>query len=181
MSDHGINLLQDQKKKGAVTPLLKRLLLLRLISIFILFGVGLLSVILSIFITLSPLPQLQEEENNLKNQLEYYKIDINKITFINERANYIRGLIQKRHQPDRKLELIQENMPSGVRMDEIVLNDKSYTIKFSSTNLSLLDELANSIAALTGPGKQFSKIFFTSVTSSTFDQNFVMTLDLLAI
>ncbi len=181
MSDHGINLLQDQRKSKSITPLLKRLFLLRLISIFILFGVGLLSVVLSIFITLSPLPQLQEEEANLKSQLEYYSLDINKLAFINERSNFIRGIIQKRSQPQRKLELIQEKIPSGVKLDEIILNNKTYTIKFSSTNLSLLDELANSIVSLTGPGKQFSKLFLTSISSSSLDQNFVMTLDLLAI
>lgn len=181
MSEHGINLLQDQRKSKSLTPLLKRLFLLRMISIFILFGVGLISVVLSIFITLSPLPQLQEEEASLKTQLEYYNLDINKLAFINERANYIRGLLQKRSQPERKLELVQEKIPSGVKLEEIILNEKTYTLKFSSTNLSLLDDMADSIAGLTGPGKQFSKIFLTSVTSSSLDQNFVMTLDLLAI
>lgn len=181
MSDHGINLLHDQHKSKAITPILKRLFILRLISTFILFGVGLFSVVLSVFITLSPLPQLQEEEANLKTQLEYYNLDINKLAFINERANYIRGIIQKRSQPERKLALIQEKIPSGVTLEEIILNNKTYTIKFSSTNLSLLDELTNSISGLTGPGKQFSRLFFTSITSSSLDQKFVMTLDLLAI
>lgn len=177
----GINLIainKDDKQRSLIGG---RLRIFRLSAIALLFCVGALSVIISILIVFSPLPQLREEEEKARNNLSVFRLDINKLAFVNDRGDSIRQVLKSRNSYDKKLSIIKSKMPADVVFDGMTLVKKRYTLSFSSNNLSSLDELLNSIVVTTGKSRDFSKAYLTSLSVETEKHSFVMVVDLLAV
>jgi hypothetical protein len=183
MSSNGINLLVDRRNVRPLAPLKRRLRIFRLSAIAILFGVGAASVILSVLILLSPLPQLKRDEQKARDDLAAYRIDINKLAFINDRGDGIRQIISKRSSYDKKLDVIESKMPAGVSFDGLTIVRKNYTLRFSSTNLASLNELLDSIVSITGTarGRDFSRVYLTSLSTDEEKMRFVLVIDLLTV
>lgn len=181
MSNKGINLIKTEKDTKKLSPIRGRLWIFRLISMLLLFGVGLASVIVTILIAYSPLPELQKIEAEERSNLSQYNIDINKVVFVNERGDSIREILKNRNSYDAKLNYIKEVVPSGVAFEGFTLEDKRYTLRFSSRNLESLDSLVDSIVNASGKDKQFLRVFQSSLSVDVERSNFVLVVDLLAV
>lgn len=181
MSSKGINLAVDSRKFKPIAPLKGRLRILRFGAMAILFIVGVSSVILSILIVFSPLPRLQDDEQKARRDLSAYRIDINKLAFINDRGDGIRQILKKRSYYDKKLDAIKNKLPAGVTLDGLTIVKKSYTLKFSSNNLASLDEFLNSIVTVTGGGREFLRVYLTSLSVDEDKNRFVLIVDLLTV
>ena len=175
----GINLVTDKKSVKSVSIIKDRLKILRISSMAILFFVGASSVIISILIVFSPLPQLRRDEERLKTKLTVFQPDIYKLAFINNRGDSIRKVIGQRPTYDKKIEVIENKLPSDVRLDAVTISKRNYTLKVSSKNLESLDILLNNLVDVTGKGKDFLRIYLTSISSDEENQKFILVIDLL--
>jgi hypothetical protein len=177
--NNGINLVTDKRSIKSVSAIKDRLKILRISSMLILFLVGAGSITTSILIVFSPLPQLNKNEKKLKNELSVFQPDIYKLAFINERGNNIRKAISQRPQYDKKIEIIESKLPADVNLDSLSINKKVYTLKFSSKNLGSLDGLLNSLVDSTGKGKDFLRIYLTTISADKDNQKFTLIVNLL--
>ena len=91
----GINLLGFEKKI-TINANLKKLKLLRILGVGLLFGISGLSIILFLFIALSPLPALQDEEKAALNRLAVHHPDIAQLFLINDRVKSGEVILSKR-------------------------------------------------------------------------------------
>ncbi len=181
MSNKGINLVVDNRKNKQLAPLKGKLKIMRLSAMGLLFIVGVSSVILSILIVFSPLPRLQEDEQKAKTNLATYKIEINKIAFINDRGDGIRQILKKRPYYDKKLDVIKNKLPVDVTLDGLTIENKTYTLRFSSNNLASLDQFIDSVVSATGVGKEFLRVYLTSLSVDEDKNRFVLIVDLLTV
>ncbi len=178
---NGINLLVDKRNAKVFMPAKSSIKIFRFGAIGLLFLVGASSVILSILIVFSPLPQLRREEQKARADLAAFKIDMNKLAFINERGDNIRKIIAGRSSYDKKLDIIQSKMQADVVLDGVSIAKKKYTFKFASRNLTSLDELINGLTAITGAGREFLRVNLTSLAVDVENKQFVLVVDLLTI
>lgn len=178
---NGINLLVDKNNLRILTPEKDRLKIFRLGAMGVLFLVGASSVALSILIVFSPLPQLSRDEQKARIDLSAFQVDMNKLAFINDRGDSIRKIIAGRPSYDKKLDIIMSKMQMDVALDEVSIAEKKYTLKFSSKNLTSLNELINSLTAITGKGRDFLRVYLTSLVMDSENKKFVLVVDLLTI
>lgn len=177
--NNGINLATDKRSIKSTSIIKDRLKVLRISSMAMLFIVGAGSVIISILIVFSPLSQLRRDEEKIKTQLSVFQPDIYKLAFINERGDSIRKVISQRPMYDKKIEAIESKLPADVSLETLTINNKTYTLKFSSNNLASLDGLLNNLVGATGKGKDFIRIYLTSISSDKDNQKFTLIVDLL--
>ncbi len=177
---NGINLLVDKRNK-ILAPAKDGLRLLRFGAIGILFVVGASSIIISMLIVFSPLPQLRSAEQKARTELAAFRLDMNKLAFINERGDSIRKIIEKRPSYDKKLDIVQSKMQADVTLEGMSIAKKKYTFKFYSKNLASLDELLNGLTAITGKGRDFQRVYLSSLAIDSEKKSFVLVVDLLTI
>lgn len=175
----GINLLADKRDFKSFSRERDRLKIFRFGAVGLLFAVSISSMIVSILIVFSPLPQLAKQEQEARDKLAALRFDIMKLVFINERGDSIRKILNKRPAYDKKIEIIKSKVPAGVTLDGLTISKKLYSFKFSSTDLALLDELLNNIMAITGKGRDFFRIYLEELSIDGEGKKFVITIDLL--
>lgn len=175
----GINLLVDKRSVKFSTPISNRLNLLRFGAIGILFIVGASSVIFSMLIVLSALPQLQMEEQKAKADLAVFGLAMNKFAFVKERGESIRKIIKQRPYYDKKIEIVENKLQADVSLEALSMSKNKYTFKFYSKNIESLDKVINKLSDVTGNGKDFSQIYLTSLTVNQENKNFVLVVDML--
>jgi len=155
--------------------------MLRFSAVALLFLVGISSIILSIVIVFSPLPQLREEEARVKKVFDTVRDDANKLVFIGKRGDDLRKLISERSIYDRKIDAVLEKMPSDVQIEGMTFKSKTYTFIFTSSNLESLNNTLDIIGGITGKGQEFTRIYLTSITADVGKKKFEMIVDLLSV
>jgi hypothetical protein len=178
---NGINLLSDKRNTSVLMSVKDRLKIFRFIAVVILFVVGASSVIISMLIAFSPLPQLRSEEQKSRADLAAFQVDMNKLEFINERGDSIRKILAARPSYDKKLDIVTSKMQADVVLDGLLIDKKKYTFRFSSKNLMSLDELINSLTGITGKGRDFMRVYLTSLVMDAESKKFVLVVDLFTI
>ena len=175
----GINLVTDRRGVKSISVIKDRLKVLRISSMAMLFFVGAGSVVISILIVFSPLSQLRRDEAKARNELAVFQPDIYKLAFVNDRGDSIRKIIGQRSSYDKKLEVIGSKLPADVSLDSLTINKKNYTLKFSSKNLDSFDGLLDNLVGVTGKGKDFLRVYLTSISTDEVNQKFILIVDLL--
>lgn len=182
MSNYNINLLGEGNHSDKPYDVVsKRARVMRAAGLVILFFAGAFSMILSVLTIFSPLPELRKVELKAKNELDNYKLDIAKLFFINDRTDSIRNILGKRLSYDKKVEIVQGLLPPDVAFEGMKMQNKSYSLKFSSTNLEALDQLLKSLTAITGRKLEFERIYLTMLSINEDRGTFEMVVDLLSV
>src|SRR5256885_552249 len=112
---YGINLLEN-KHKATTKPVSNGLKRLRLVAIGSLFFVSAASIVLFLLIALSPLPQLQRQESESRQQLTHYNSDMLKLAIVNERAGAIGSIVASRPSYDKAIEMLKNKAPAGTEI-----------------------------------------------------------------
>jgi hypothetical protein len=66
-----------------------------------------------------------------------------------------------------------------VDLDSLTIDKKVYTLKFSSKNLDSLDGLLNNLVDSTGKGKDFVRIYLTTISADEDNKKFTLIVNLL--
>ncbi len=168
-----INLLTD-KREGNVPLVFKKQKFLRTIAVLMLFSVSAISIVIFILIALSPLPQLKQEEENLKNNLVEKKADIAKLFIIKERLSVAKSIIDERSNFHSEIEKLQAKMPVGVSVTSIDISDELISVTVSSRSLSLLNTFLDQIISAVTDRKEFSKVSINNLTTSS--ESYLLTI-----
>src|SRR6266581_4030684 len=177
----GINLLENKQLLAgtSATPSGRRLLVVRTIALFLLFGIASFSIIIFLFIALSPLPALQKQEQAARATLSAQHGDVAKLLLVHDRVSGAETILHTRSQFDKVLDEIRKKMPSELAVTGLVIADKTISITVTSKSLAALDTFINNMLTITGKNKNFSELtltnFFIDEGRSVFTLTLTMT------
>jgi Tfp pilus assembly protein PilN len=175
--NEGINLLEPNKNSSPV-GFVRHIQKMRIFVISLLFLVSVFSVILFILVTLSPLPALQRQEEELQQNLLQSKSDITKLALLNERTTAIQSVLNKRASLDQTIGLIEDKLPQDTTFTAIQGDNKSMTITVESTSLQSLDTFMNGIVGYIAARKAFTKITLLDLTNDQTTDEYSATIQL---
>jgi hypothetical protein len=150
----GINLIST-KSQSSFAPFLNRLKVLRFLAIGLLFFVAVCSMILFILISLSPLSALKQQEQTSLSTLAGYHTDIARLMILRERTDSIAGIISKRTDYTKVIDVIRNKLPSDSSITALQVGDKHVSVTISSPSLASVDSFVNGLVSETGINKPF--------------------------
>lgn len=174
--NRGINLVKETKKKTKVVS--KNLILLRFIALFILFGISFFAIVIFLFITISPLPQLQRQEKELTTRLLLKSEMIAKLLIVHDRLQTSDSLITKRSSFAQKISLIKKYLPANVVIDSYSLEKNKISFTVKSSSLALIDRFSQNISESDEIKNQTKEITFSDFTYSATGRSFFITLNM---
>lgn len=174
-----INLLDDKKNK--VLAKTDSLRALRLSAISFLFIVSALSVILFILISLSPLPNLRNQERLAIATLSQYHTDMVKLFWVKERTDTIATFLAKRTSYDKSLEAIQSKLPDGVEVQSLEVEKNTVSLTVSSNSLDLLNTFVSNLTTSVNEKKNFSQITLSSLSLEEDKTKYLVSIILLTL
>jgi hypothetical protein len=173
----GINLLEPNKNTKPA-DLLKKLQVMRIVTVGLLFIISVSSVILFILVTLSPLPALQRQESFLHQTLLSSKSDIVKLALVNTQTTAIQDLLTQRKMLDEPLSLIQNKLTSDMTVTELQADGNRIIISVESPNLQSIDTFLNGIVSYVQEKKTFSKVTMVDLTTDQVNNAYVVSVQL---
>ncbi len=172
----GVNLLKTRQYNFNVPT--DRLGRLRIFAIGLLFIVSVTSIIILILVVLSPLPQLQKQEQNAKSTLSQFHKDMAKFLFVHKRTDSIAGVFSKKENYSQTIEELKTRIPNGVDVREFKITKDDISLTFSSKSLKLLDVLINNVVKFVEEKKEFSKVIIKDMSTQGDTGEFILTLHL---
>lgn len=173
----GINLL-GHKEQTPISPFANRMRLLRGIAVAFLFIVSVSSMILSILIAVSPLPQLQKQEEASLATMGQFHPDIAKLALVNDRANNISQLLASRSNFDQIIELVKNQMPQGIAITSLTMSKNAIALTVSSASLNQLDVFMNNLVRVSQGQKNFSKVTMTDLSIDEEKNLYLLTINI---
>lgn len=175
--NNGINLLDPHNKTESVIAS-KRITAMRFTAIALLFIVSVSSIVLFIMVALSPLPELQRQEQSLRLTLSEQSTDIAKVAVLNDRANAIDSLLKERRSYEELLQLLQAKLPSNVSINALRVLDNSVQVTVESNSLSELDTFIAGLIQYINEKKAFSQLTLSNLSTDNVRNNYSMTINL---
>ena len=173
----GINLLDaNQQTKSGIE--LRKIRFMRLIAVVSLFLVSVASIILFMLVALSPLPQLQQQEQGLRDTLANSKQALAQHALVNERTDEITKILGSRISFDVPLTTIREKLPSNAKVSAIKADSSSIILTVSTPTLESLDSFLNEMIGLVKEKQVFSQIQLSDLATDDGRDNFTMTVTL---
>lgn len=173
----GINLLDPNKNRATIVPI-RRIESMRLIVAVLLFFVSVTSVILFILVAISPLSELQQQEQSLRLRLSQSKSDIAKLAFVNERTTTIDGVIKKRLSLDETMALIQSKLASNAKITAMRADKDTVTLTVQSRSLQSLNDFLNGLSTFVQEKKGFSQVTMSDLTGDETTREYSVTISL---
>src|SRR5688572_7439796 len=115
---NSINLI-GHKEHDTVTPASRKLKIVRAVAVLMLCGVSGAAIILFILIAFSPLPQVQQQEQDALARLASYKPEMTKIAYLDDRMKGIVTILAERNDYGAALNSVVNKMPQGLSMHQI--------------------------------------------------------------
>jgi Tfp pilus assembly protein PilN len=159
MSD--INLIRHSEDKSPT--FLNKVVVLRVLSFVLLFAISFFSITLFILIALSPLPSLQEQEQDAISQLAPLHPKMAKLLMTKERIGHIQNILQKRPEYSEILQQVSQQVPAEAAVDNLKLEGENISLSVSSPSLEHIDSFTGNIMRLNSENKYFSKIKILSL------------------
>lgn len=172
-----INLLDPNKDNNSAKSL-KRLQLMRFFAIGMLFIVSASSIILFMLVSLSPLPELQRQEQALRLNLSESSEEMAKMALLAERTSAIESLLTKRTSYDQILSLLEERLSANAAITSIRVEQETLVVTIESRSLASLDTFLNGVIALVQEQKTFSQVTLSSLSSDNVRNEYSMTVRL---
>lgn len=172
-----INLL-DPNKKNATSAPTKRLQIMRIVAVGMLFIVSVASVILFILVSLSPLPQLKSKEEALRLTLSQSSNDMAKLALVQERATSLEILLKERNQYEGILTMLQEKLPANADITSIRVDQNTMVLTVESRSLASLDSFLNGVIGYVQEKKAFSQVTMSSLATDNVRNEYALTVTL---
>ena len=173
----GINLLGAEQQISAKMGIgSRKLKILRAVAVWMLFGISGASIALFLFIALSPLPTVQQEEQKVLATLSEHHPDIAKLLLINDRIKGSETILAKRTDYEQTLDKIKNQMPIDTSITGLTMNSQEISVTVTSAPLASLDTFLNNLIAATESKKDFSRITLTRFFSNETTRSFSLTI-----
>ena len=172
----GINLLGGERR-GILNKNIRNFQILRIIAVSLLFGISGFSIILFLLIALSPLPSLQQQEQNAKQNIAAYHEDMAQLLVISDRIQGGEAILKKRTNYAEPLVVLRQQMPAGLNVTSILVEDKTISLTVISSSLQVLESFLTNMTSITEEQNVFSKVILSKFFFSEGSQSFSLTLD----
>lgn len=172
-----INLLDPNKDSKSVRSL-KRMQYMRFFAMGMLFLVSVSSIILFMLVSLSPLPELQRQEQALRLTLSQASVDMAKMALVSERTASIEKVLADRTSYDQILALLQERLPNNAEITSIRVDQQVLVVTVESRSLTSLDTFLNGLVGLVQEKKAFSQVTLSTLANDNVRNDYTMTVSL---
>lgn len=173
MNNKTINLLTPEKNDPV---LLKRIQLLRYLSLSFLFIVVVSAISVFFLILSSPLPSLRQQENVALEKLTTLRAKSSRLFLLRDRLAKIDSILRKRPAFEQTFLRIEGQMPGGVSIDRIRLTEKAFTITFSSSSLANINQFIANVQNLRREDALLTTIFLSQLSYSQDLKRYTVTL-----
>lgn len=120
---------------------------LRLSSILLLFGVSASSIVFFILIALSPLPELNKQQENASIILTEMVPDIIKLQLVKDRVNQIQVLDDNRLKYHLILQELDKIRPSDVDLETFTIGEEKLSFSIISSSLSSINSFLTKLSS----------------------------------
>lgn len=172
-----INLLDPNKDSKSIVSQ-KRMQFMRFFAMGLLFLVSVSSIILFMLVSLSPLPELQRQEQELRLTLSQSSNDMAKMALLSERTTSIESLITKRKSYDQTIALLQERLPRNAEITSIRVDQEQLVMTVESKSLNALDGFLNGLIGLVQEKKTFSQVTLSTLANDNVRNDYTMTVSM---
>jgi Tfp pilus assembly protein PilN len=162
--NNDINLL-DYRSKTEAQKESERQKALRKIAVGGLFFVSALSIMIFILIALSPLPELERQQEIASVNLSNSSADIIKLELARERAVSIRELIQKRKKYNEILENLRRMLPANTTFTTMSIEENSINFSVSSSSLFAIDNFMSQLKSQGADQYGYSEIVVSRLSA----------------
>ncbi|HZE87752.1 MAG TPA: PilN domain-containing protein [Methylomirabilota bacterium] len=173
--NRSINLL-GTKSQVPLAPAPRKLRILRLSAVVLLFGISAASISLFFLIAFSPLPTLQKQEQTDLTTLAGYHQNIVKLLLINDRLQTSALLLHKRTNYDQILDRLRSRMPSGLTITAMSMTKDNISVTVTSTSLALLDTFITNLMDAVTAKKDFAQVTLTNLFTESDTHTFNLTI-----
>lgn len=170
-----VNLIGTKEKHEALVPE-KKVQLMRFIAMLMLFSVSTAAVVLFILVALSPLPQLQKQEQSLRSALAGSHTDIGKLQLLDERVTSAGEILKARKQYDEIIAYVLQSMSGDIKITTIRMDKDALTLTVSSRSLASLDTFLNTMTTTRHGVKVFSQIMLNDLITDRESNVYMMSL-----
>ncbi|MBA3724506.1 MAG: hypothetical protein H0W89_06525 [Candidatus Levybacteria bacterium] len=174
----GINLLDANKKNENILPV-RRIHFMRIMAVSMLFVVSVSAVIVFILIALSPLPELQRQEQSLRLNLSNSSADMAKLALLDERTSVITKLLSERTSYDQTIGLLQDTLPDNATISSLRVEGDILVVTVESRSLQALDTFLNGLINYVQEKKGFSQVMLSSLSSDNVSNDYSLTVHLI--
>lgn len=158
----GINLLLNKNKNTRKNQEIIKVL--RITSIVLLFLVAISSVVVFLLKLQSPLTNLQNEERDVLSSISVLHPKVARLFLVSDRIKNISEIISKRPDFEKRIAIILKAVPNDVSLSAFNIDNKNVSITASSTSLSSIGQMLDSLVAMVTNKELFSKINLQGLT-----------------
>ena len=152
---------------------------MRITAVSLLFAVSVSAVIVFILIALSPLPELQRQEQSLRLNLSNSSTDMAKLALLDERTGVIAKLLSERTSYDQTIGLLQDTLPSNATISSLRVEGDILVVTVESRSLQALDTFLNGLIGYVQEKKGFSQVTLSSLSSDNVRNDYSLTVNLI--
>jgi Tfp pilus assembly protein PilN len=155
-----INLLIPEKHNP---ELIKRIKILRVISLSFLFIVVLVAISVFFLVLSSPLPKLRKEESAAVQQLSLLRSKSGKLFLLRERLSRIDNIVNKRQDFNHMIGKIQTTLPADVTIEHLKMNDGLLSVTVNSPSLLPINTFIANMTTLKSEDTLFSSLTLSNL------------------
>lgn len=166
-----INLNIDEHEDSGLK---KKIQTFRVISLGVLTFIVVSAVSLFFLILASPLPELRNQENAAALKLRELRNTSAKHAIIRERLGGIEKIISKRPVLDKIVTQIRSQLPEGVTIDDLRIDEESATVTVSSSSLLSLNSFIEALILIKDNDGTFSSLTLSEVQYDNVDPRYTV-------
>lgn len=131
-----------------------------------------------ILVALSPLPDLQRQEQSLKDTFAQSQNDVIKLSLVDERATAINGILSNRPALDQKIGVIESKLSSDTNVTALQIDGNTMTLTVESPSLQSLDNFISSLSGMVQNKNVFGEVDLTDLSVDTLNNAYSLTLQM---
>lgn len=175
--NNAINLLPKTKETKTVHHS-SRIKVVRALAMGSLFLVVIFSIVLFILVNFSPLPSLQEEEQERLTEFSRSRPKMAKIVLMNDRLGDISKILKKRTYYNLAIDQMQAELPVDARIDMLKIDKQAISVTVTSGSLLSLENFLENISKLTEQKKFIGQLTLSKLTANTQNAQYSLSLDM---
>lgn len=169
-----INLVSISKTEGRGRENLIRNL--RIASIISVIGVGTISISLFVILQgLYPAPVIKQEQEVIKS-ISSFRDREGKLILVKNKVKGVEEVITKRQKYDEVLRNVSDQIPSGVAIGNLSINDTRLSLSVSSNSLLLIDETINNLYGIVLDNKIIKNFTIENISADPSSSGYSMSI-----
>jgi hypothetical protein len=164
-------------RRQSLEALRSQVRIVRITAVASLVSVGVAMAIMYALLRLSPMDALIAQEQVLIDNLGLLREKGGKVLLLADRMRGIDTILNSQGDIGETIGLFVRSLPSGVRVDTLALNKKTFTVSLSSPSLGPLQQVIDNKDAMIRDTKRFKKTTISSVIYDPIQQRYIVGIE----